>query len=122
MAVLLAKSPPAKAEHSRLASERFDSEEKVSDVNVEFVSEDYDTSAISMDEIRREIEQLNSAKHIAGSSGTRSRCADSRTNERFVFADLDESEWDKALADELENVSAEELDAQINQMLAGQAK
>jgi len=34
----------------------------------------------------------------------------------------DESEWDKALADELDNVSAEELEAQINQMLAGDTK
>ncbi len=32
--------------------------------------------------------------------------------------DVDESEWDKALADDLDNVSAEELEAQINQMLA----
>ncbi len=32
--------------------------------------------------------------------------------------DIDESEWDKALADDLDNVSAEELEAQINQMLA----
>jgi hypothetical protein len=36
--------------------------------------------------------------------------------------DADESDWDKALADELENVSAEELEAQINQMLAGDTK
>jgi hypothetical protein len=34
----------------------------MSDVNQEFVSEDYDTSAISMDEIRREIEQLSITK------------------------------------------------------------
>jgi hypothetical protein len=34
----------------------------------------------------------------------------------------DESEWDKSLADELENVSAEELEAQINQMLGTDTK
>ncbi len=33
----------------------------------------------------------------------------------FSFKDIDESEWDN----ELENVSAEELEEQINQMLAG---
>jgi len=35
---------------------------------------------------------------------------------------LDESEWDKGLADELENVTTEELEAQINQMLSGDNK
>jgi hypothetical protein len=34
----------------------------MSDINQEFVSEDYDTSAINMDDIRREIEQLSSKK------------------------------------------------------------
>ena len=36
--------------------------EKSSDINQEFVSEDYDTSALSMDDIRREIEQLTDTK------------------------------------------------------------
>ncbi|CAF0842730.1 unnamed protein product [Adineta steineri] len=76
-------------------------QEKMSDVNQDFLSEDYDTSDINMDEIRREIEQLCIPKTKSGSP------------------DLDESEWDKELADELENVSAEELEAQINEMLAG---
>lgn len=40
----------------------------------------------------------------------------------FIIKDLDDNEWDKALADELDNVSAEELEAQINQMLAGDTK
>ena len=39
----------------------------------------------------------------------------------FVL-DLDESEWDKTLVDELENVSTEELEAQINEILAGDTK
>jgi hypothetical protein len=39
-----------------------------------------------------------------------------------MYKDADESEWDKALADDLEDVSAEELEAQINQMLAGDTK
>jgi hypothetical protein len=80
------------------------------DINQEFVSEDYDTSAVNMEEIRREIEQLSTAKKIP--------------------EELDESEWDKALADELENVStddlenisAEDLEAQINQILTGNNK
>jgi hypothetical protein len=36
------------------------------DINQEFVSEDYDTSAVNMEEIRREIEQLSTAKKIPG--------------------------------------------------------
>jgi hypothetical protein len=89
-----------------------ESQDKNQDANQEFVSEDYDTSAVSMDDIRREIEQLTVTK----------------TNPNKTYPnkagspDLDESEWDKALADELENVSAEELEAQINQMLAGDTK
>jgi len=43
-----------------------------------------------------------------------------------LYVELDESEWDQTLTDELdkitseelENISPEELDAQINQMLA----
>jgi len=77
-----------------------ESQENTSDINQEFVSEDYDTSAISMEDIRREIEQLSNKKG----------------------SDLDESEWDKGLADELENVTTEELEAQINQMLSGDNK
>jgi len=77
-----------------------DLQDNMSDINQEFVSEDYDTSAISMEDIRREIEQLSIKKS----------------------PDLDESEWDNGLADELENVSAEELEAQINQMLSGDNK
>jgi len=38
------------------------SDDKSQDVNQEFVSEDYDTSAVSMDDIRREIEQLTVTK------------------------------------------------------------
>jgi len=86
-----------------------DLQEKISDSNQEFVSEDYDTSAVSMDDIRREIEQLSITKR----SSNRTKAGS---------PDLDESEWDKALADELENVSAEELEAQINQMLASDNK
>ena len=54
-------------------------------MNQEFVSEDYDTSAVSMDDIRREIEQLtvtkkgpNSGK--AGSTGKRAVPPFSRSN------------------------------------------
>ncbi|CAF3323306.1 unnamed protein product [Rotaria socialis] len=79
--------------------------EKTSDINQEFVSEDYDTSALSMDDIRREIEQLTITKRSSNKTKDGS-------------PDLDESEWDKGLADELENVSAEELEAQINQLLS----
>ncbi len=39
-----------------------ESHDKTQDVNQEFVSEDYDTSAVSMDDIRREIEQLTVTK------------------------------------------------------------
>ncbi len=39
-----------------------ESQDKTQDVNQEFVSEDYDTSAVSMDDIRREIEQLTVTK------------------------------------------------------------
>jgi hypothetical protein len=45
-----------------LARRTSDLQEKHSDVNQEFVSEDYDTSAVNMDDIRREIEQLSSTK------------------------------------------------------------
>ena len=48
----------------------------------------------------------------------------------MLLEEVDESDWDKALADELENVSAEELEsvsaedleAQINQMLSSNTK
>lgn len=39
-----------------------DSQDKHQDINQEFVSEDYDTSAVSMDDIRREIEELTVPK------------------------------------------------------------
>jgi hypothetical protein len=87
-----------------------ESQDNMSDMNQEFVSEDYDASAVNIEEIRREIEQLSSTKKIP--------------------EELDESDWDKALADELENVSAEELEnvsaddleAQINQLLSSNNK
>lgn len=91
-------------DRNRTSSE---SQEKLQDVHQEFVSEDYDTSAVSMDEIRREIEQLTVTKKSPNNGKANSP---------------DESEWDKALTDDLENVSAEELEAQINQMLAGDTK
>ncbi|CAF4993994.1 unnamed protein product, partial [Rotaria sp. Silwood1] len=81
-----------------------ESQEKTSDINQEFVSEDYDTSALSMDDIRREIEELTVAKKNLNKT-------------KHSNSDLDESEWDKGLADELENVTAEELEAQINEIL-----
>ncbi|CAF3705954.1 unnamed protein product [Rotaria sp. Silwood1] len=84
-----------------------DSHDKTQDGNQEFVSEDYDASAVSMDDIRREIEQLTETKPNSN-----------KTNPTKAGSP-DDNEWDKALADELENVSAEELEAQINQMLAG---
>jgi len=87
-----------------------DSQDKHQDINQEFVSEDYDTSAVSMDDIRREIEELTVPKK--GANKTNAKKAGSP----------DESEWDKSLAEELENVSAEELEAQINQMLGGDTK
>lgn len=40
--------------------------ENTSDINHEFVSEDYDTSAINMDDIRRELEQLSVIKKSSG--------------------------------------------------------
>jgi len=93
-------------DHTRRTS---DLHEKISDVNQEFVSEDYDTSAVNIDDIRREIEQLSLIKSNSNKGKASS-------------PDLDESEWDKGLTDELENISAEELEAQINQMLAGDSK
>ncbi|CAF1575903.1 unnamed protein product [Rotaria sp. Silwood1] len=86
-----------------------ESQEKTSDINQEFVSEDYDTSALSMDDIRREIEELTVAKKNLNKT-------------KHSNSDLDESEWDKGLADELENVTAEELEAQINEILSGTTK
>ena len=98
--------------------------ENVSDQHSEFLSEDYDTSAINMDDIRREIEQLSRTKPKGGGSGK------GNATVPFIMVihafllrlDFDESEWDKGLTDELENVSAEELEAQINLMLKGDAK
>jgi hypothetical protein len=99
----------------------------MSDMNQEFVSEDYDASAVNIEEIRREIEQLSSTKKIPGRhcSIIFSYCI-----KNLLLEELDESDWDKALADELENVSAEELEnvsaddleAQINQMLSSNNK
>lgn len=105
-----------------------ETQDKTNDLNQEFVSEDYDTSTVSVDDIRREIEQLTETKKTtnkvnstkAGSSGKYR--VNILIDEIFIKEDLDESEWDKALADELDNVSAEELEAQINQMLAGDNK
>jgi len=94
-------------ERNRTSSE---SQDKTNDGNQEFVSEDYDPSVVSMDDIRREIEQLTVTKKNPN------KPTPVKANS------LDESEWDKALADELENVSAEELEAQINQMLASDTK
>jgi hypothetical protein len=89
-----------------------DSHDKTNDMNQEFVSEDYDTSAVNMDDIRREIEQLTVTKKNPNTNNAK----------KAGSPDVDESEWDKALTDELDNVSAEELEAQINQMLAGDNK
>ena len=105
-----------------------ESQDKTNDINQEFVSEDYDTSTVSVDDIRREIEQLTEPKKSTnkGNSNKTGSPGKIRVNilidEIFIEEDLDESEWDKALADELDNVSAEELEAQINQMLAGETK
>jgi hypothetical protein len=81
-----------------------------------------------MDDIRREIEQLTVTKTNPNKTYPNKAGSPGKTNS-FIsiykyssYKDLDESEWDKALADELENVSAEELEAQINQMLAGDTK
>lgn len=43
-----------------------ESQDNMSDLNQEFVSEDYDASPINEDEIRREFEQLSSAKKGPG--------------------------------------------------------
>jgi hypothetical protein len=40
-------------------------------MNQEFVSEDYDTSAVSMDDIRREIEQLTVTKKNPNTSNSK---------------------------------------------------
>ncbi|UJR15111.1 hypothetical protein I4U23_002077 [Adineta vaga] len=87
--------------------------DKMFDGNQDFVSEDYDTTDINMDDIRREIEQLSITKKNS-------------TKTKSSSPDLDEREWVKALDDELENVSteqlenvsAEELEAQINEVLS----
>ena len=52
----------------RTASESHD---KANDINQEFVSEDYDTSAVNMDDIRREIEQLTVTKKNPNGSNTK---------------------------------------------------
>ncbi|CAF2050834.1 unnamed protein product [Rotaria magnacalcarata] len=94
----------SKSARNRATSE---SQDKTHEANQEFVSEDYDGSGVSMDDIRREIEQLSVTKTNPNKANS---------------PDLDDNEWDKALADELDDVSAEELEAQINQMLAGDKK
>ena len=104
-----------------------ESQDKTQDGNQEFVSEDFDTSAVSMDDIRREIEQLTVTKKGSNKPHSTKAGSPGRSNfvflkEIFIFEDVDESEWDKALADELDNVSAEELEAQINQMLESDTK
>lgn len=38
----------------------------------------------------------------------------------LLFSGLDENEWDKGLTDDMEGLSVEELEAQINQMLEKQ--
>ena len=43
-----------------------ESHDHMSDMNQEFVSEDYDASAVNIEEIRREIEQLSTSKKIPG--------------------------------------------------------
>jgi hypothetical protein len=96
-------------DRKRIAS---DSHDKTNDMNQEFVSEDYDTSAVSMDDIRREIEQLTVTKKNPNASNSK----------KAGSPDADEADWDKALTEELDNVTAEELEAQINQMLAGDNK
>ncbi|CAF3942949.1 unnamed protein product [Adineta steineri] len=88
-------------ERNRKLSE---SQDKSQDANQDFVSEDYDTSNVNMDDIRREIEQLTVTKK-------------NPTTNKAGSPDVDDSEWEKALAEDLDNVSAEELEAQINQML-----
>ncbi|CAF1544892.1 unnamed protein product, partial [Didymodactylos carnosus] len=59
--------------------------------NQEFVSEDFDSSTVSMDDIRREIEQLTVTKKSPTKTATN----------KGSSPDLDESEWDKSMADEL---------------------
>ena len=80
-----------------------------------------------MDDIRREIEQLTVTKKSPNNgnqakAGSPGKFHTYKLKKFYIYKDLDESEWDKALADELDNVSAEELEAQINQMLAGDTK
>ncbi|CAF1403943.1 unnamed protein product [Adineta ricciae] len=108
--------------HETTASSNFDGRrtseliDEPFDENQDFVSEDYDTTDINMDDIRREIEQSSIAKKNS-------------TKTKSSSPDLDEREWVKALADELENVSTdqlenvsvEELEAQINEVLSGKA-
>lgn len=47
-----------------------ESHDKNQDVNQEFVSEDYDASTVSMDDIRREIEQLTVPKSNPTKAGS----------------------------------------------------
>jgi hypothetical protein len=96
--------------------------ENVADLHSEFLSEDFDTSAIDMDDIRREIEQLSRTKPKDGGSGKDYTAVPFIMDIRVCPLDFDESEWDKGLTDDLENVSAEELEAQIQQMLKGDTK
>jgi hypothetical protein len=58
----------------------------MSDVNQEFVSEDYDTSAVNMDDIRREIEQLSAIKRTkAGSPGNKSSL---NSSYKYLFSQI----------------------------------
>lgn len=66
--------------------------------NSEFVSDSYDHENINVDEINMDLKQLN-------------------LNNAKKEKDLEDADWDKELPEDLDNISAEELEKEINQMI-----
>jgi hypothetical protein len=65
--------------------------------NNEFVSDSYDHEAINEEEINKDLRQLNLNNNTK--------------------KDIDDTDWDKELPEDLDNISAEELEKEINQMI-----
>lgn len=68
--------------------------------NNEFVSDSYDHDTISADEIKSDLKQL-------------------KLDNKKVD-DLEDTDWDKELPEDLDSISAEELEKEINQMIGKQ--
>ncbi|RNA31617.1 synapse-associated 1-like [Brachionus plicatilis] len=72
------------------------SQEQIS--STEFVSDSYDQNGINEDEIKNDLKQL-------------------KLDNKKLEAEIDEQDWDKDLPEDLDSISAEELEKEINQMI-----